>query len=171
MVQVEIVSFWICDFFQEVQSSILLVAISFLIVKTPLLCFTDVKLSSVHHHSVHTLISVIQRWSEHVEESKDLVYNIQHKDRCLSSSNTSFLHWGFVCFRIERICHHKFPRGTQKKKFLHGVVLLDYNLQAVQWSKSLSSITASCPSHKQIQLIAMNETQGQSRHKCTDCVQ
>ena len=103
--QVEIVSFWICDFFQEVQSSILVVAISFLIVKTPLLCFTDVKLSSVQHHSVHTLISVIQRWSELVGESKDLVYNIQHKGRCLSSSNTSFLGWGFVWFRIERICY------------------------------------------------------------------
>ena len=44
------------DFFQEVESSILVAAISFLIVKTPLLCSTDVKLSSVQDHSVHTLI-------------------------------------------------------------------------------------------------------------------
>ena len=113
--------FWMCDFFQKVQSSILVVAISFLIIKTPLLCSTDVKLSSVQHHSVHTLISVIQHWSEHVGESKNLVYNIQHKGRCLSSSNTSFLGWGFVWFRIERICHHKFPRGTQKKNPYMGL--------------------------------------------------
>ena len=52
MVQVDVASFWSCDFFQEVQSSILVVVISFLIVKTPLLCSTDVKLSSVQHHSV-----------------------------------------------------------------------------------------------------------------------
>ena len=52
MVQVDIASFLPCDFFQEVQSSILGVVISFLIVKTPLLCSTDVKLSSVQHHSV-----------------------------------------------------------------------------------------------------------------------
>ena len=52
MVQVDIASFWPCDFFQVVQSSILSVVISFLIVKTPLLCSTDVKLSSVQHHSV-----------------------------------------------------------------------------------------------------------------------
>ena len=62
-------------------------------------------------------------------------------------------------------------QGVHKKNPLHGVVLLDYNLQAVQQSKSLSSITASYPSQKQIQLIAMNETRGQSKHKCTDCVQ
>ena len=52
MMQVDIASFWSCDFFQEVQSSILEVVISFLIVKAPLLCSTDVKLSSVQHHSV-----------------------------------------------------------------------------------------------------------------------
>ena len=52
MVQVDIASFWSCDFFQVVQSSILVVVISFLIIKTPLLCSTDVKLSSVQHHSV-----------------------------------------------------------------------------------------------------------------------
>ena len=52
MVQVDIACFWSCDFFQEVQSSILEVVISFLIVKAPLLCSTDVKLSSVQHHSV-----------------------------------------------------------------------------------------------------------------------
>ena len=52
MVQVDIASFWSCDFFQMVLSSILCVVISFLIVKTPLLCSTDVKLSSVQHHSV-----------------------------------------------------------------------------------------------------------------------
>ena len=52
MVQVDIASFWSCDFFQVVQSSILGVVISFLIVKTPLLCSTDVKLSSVQHQSV-----------------------------------------------------------------------------------------------------------------------
>ena len=52
MVQVDITSFWSCDHFQVVQSSILRDVISFLIVKTPLLCSTDVKLSSVQHHSV-----------------------------------------------------------------------------------------------------------------------
>ena len=52
MVQVDIASFWSCDFFQEVHSSNLGLVISFLIVKTPLLCSTDVKLSSVQHHSV-----------------------------------------------------------------------------------------------------------------------
>ena len=40
------------DFFQVVQSSILGVVISIIIVKTPLLYSTDVKLSSVQHHSV-----------------------------------------------------------------------------------------------------------------------
>ena len=44
-------SFWISDFFHEVESSILGVAISFLLVKTLLLCSTHVKLSSVQHHS------------------------------------------------------------------------------------------------------------------------
>ena len=52
MVQVDIASFWSCDFFQVVQSSILGVVISFLIVKTSFLCSTDVKLSSVQCHSV-----------------------------------------------------------------------------------------------------------------------
>ena len=52
MVQVDIASFWSCDFFQEVQSSILGVVINFLIVKTSFLCSTDGKLSSVQHHSV-----------------------------------------------------------------------------------------------------------------------
>ena len=52
MVQVDIARFWPCDLFHVVQSSILEVVISFLIVKTPLLCSTDVKLSSVQHHSV-----------------------------------------------------------------------------------------------------------------------
>ena len=47
MVQVDVASFWSCDFFQEVKSSIPGVVISFLIVKTPLLCSTDVILSSV----------------------------------------------------------------------------------------------------------------------------
>ena len=49
-------------------------------------------------------------------------------------------------------------------------LLLDYNLQAAQWSKSLSLITAPYHLHKQIQLIGMNETQGWSRHKCTNSV-
>ena len=52
MVQVDIVSFLTSDFFHEVESSILEVAISFLIVKTLLLFSTHVKLSSVQHHSV-----------------------------------------------------------------------------------------------------------------------
>ena len=52
MVQVNIAHFWPCDVFQVVQSSILVVVISFLIVKTLLLCSTDVKLSSVQYHSV-----------------------------------------------------------------------------------------------------------------------
>ena len=52
MVQVDIVSFWSCDFFQEVQRSILGVVIFFLIVKTSFFCSTDVKLSSVQRHSV-----------------------------------------------------------------------------------------------------------------------
>ena len=42
MVQVDIASFWSCDFFQEVQSSILGVVINFLIVKTSFLCSTEV---------------------------------------------------------------------------------------------------------------------------------
>ena len=49
--QVDIASFWISDFFPKVESSILEVAISFLIVKTLLLCSTHVKLGSVQHHS------------------------------------------------------------------------------------------------------------------------
>ena len=43
---------WVFGHVTSSKSPILVVAISFLIVKTPLLCSTDVKLSSVQHHSV-----------------------------------------------------------------------------------------------------------------------
>ena len=77
MVQVDIVGFWPCDFFQVVQSSILVVAISFFIVKTPLLCSTDVKLSSVQHHSVS--LSAYINLSDSVLST---LISAEHSDQC-----------------------------------------------------------------------------------------
>ena len=77
MVQVDTVSFWPCDFFQVVQSSILVVAISFLIVKIPLLCSTDMKLSSVQHHSVS--LSAYFGFSDSVLST---LISAEHSDQC-----------------------------------------------------------------------------------------
>ena len=76
MVQVDIAIFWDCDFFQVVQSSILGVVISFLIVKTPLLCSTDVKLSSVQHHSVS-----LSTYIHFTDSALSTLISAQHSDQ------------------------------------------------------------------------------------------
>ena len=77
MVQVDLASFWPCDFFQEVQSSILGVVISFSIVKTPFLCSTDVKLSSVQHHSVS-----LSAYINFSDSALSTLISAEHSDQC-----------------------------------------------------------------------------------------
>ena len=77
MVQVDIMGFWSCDFFQVVQSSILVIVISFLIVKTPLLCSTDLKLSSVQHHSVSLIIYI-----NFSDSALSTLISAEHSDQC-----------------------------------------------------------------------------------------
>ena len=77
MVQVDIVSFWISDFFHDVESSILEVATSFLIVKTLLLCSTHVKLSSVQHHSAS-----LSAYINFSDSALSTLISTEHSDQC-----------------------------------------------------------------------------------------